>query len=87
RAIREAERALGRVDYSLPENAARNRVFARSLFVVRDIRKGERFTSDNVRSIRPGCGLPPGRIASVIGKKAAESIRRGTPLARRHITR
>lgn len=53
----------------------------RSLFAVRGIKKGEKFTSKNVRSIRPGHGLPPAAIDQIIGKCAARSIERGEPMA------
>ena len=52
----------------------------RSLFVVKDIKKGEVFTEDNVRSIRPAYGLLPRYLKHVLGKKAKRDIKRGTPL-------
>ncbi len=52
----------------------------RSLYCVADIKRGEMFTPDNVRAIRPGFGLPPGRIGDVIGKRAACDVARGTPI-------
>ena len=55
--------------------------FRRSLFAVRDVRAGETFTADNVRSIRPGQGLPPKYLPKILGRKAAKSIAAGTPLA------
>lgn len=78
--IRIAEKALGRVNYQLTEAEAATRVFRRSLFVVRDMKAGERFSHENVRVIRPGHGLAPKFIDKVIGKKAAADIDRGTPL-------
>ena len=55
-------------------------VFRRSLYVLEDIEAGARFTPENVRSIRPGFGLPPGDLPKVLGKRAARKIERGTPL-------
>lgn len=76
-AIRNAEKLLGRVDYSVNP---RNRRFARSLFAVKDIKAGECFTEDNVRSIRPGDGLPPKMMSALIGKSSLTSVYAGEPL-------
>ena len=75
--IRAAEKVLGQVDYSINEN---NRKFARSLYVVKDIKKGEKFTSENIRSIRPSNGLHPKFYEEILGKTAACDIKFGTPL-------
>jgi pseudaminic acid synthase len=79
-AIRVAEKALGQVKYGLTEAEQLNRRSRRSLFVVQDVKAGERLTSDNVRSIRPGYGLPPKHYEEVIGRLAARDMQRGTPL-------
>ncbi|MBC7260763.1 MAG: pseudaminic acid synthase, partial [Chloroflexi bacterium] len=80
-AIRTVEKALGRVSYEIGEREAKSRVFRRSLFVVKDMKAGEVFTEENVRSIRPGYGLPPKFLKEVLGRRAACDIKRGTPLA------
>lgn len=80
KAIREVEEALGKADYSLTEKMKSSRVFVRSLFVTQDIEKGETLTPDNVRSIRPGHGLPPKYLEQILGKKAKVDIEKGTPL-------
>lgn len=80
-AIRRVERALGSVRYGATPEEEKSRVFRRSLFVVRDMRAGERFTADTVRSIRPGHGLHTRHFDEVIGRAAAQDIPRGTPLA------
>ena len=72
---------LGTVQYGTSGEDRKSVQFRRSLFAVQDIRAGETFTKDNVRIIRPGHGLPPKEIGNVIGKTAAVSIKRGTPLA------
>ena len=80
-AIRTAEQALGEVRYELTEQEAASRVFRRSLFVVADMKAGETFTPENVRSIRPGHGLAPKYLPEVLGKRAAAAIPKGTPLS------
>ena len=78
-AVREAEKALGRVSYDVNQD---NRRFARSLYVVKPIRKGERFTEENVRSIRPNAGLPPGLLSIILGKTAVRDIPSGVPITK-----
>jgi pseudaminic acid synthase len=80
KAIRETERAIGKVDYELTEIKMKNRLIGRSLFVVEDMKKGEVFTEKNIRSIRPNFGLAPKFLYEIIGKKASDDILRGTPL-------
>lgn len=79
-AIRITEQSLGEVRYTLTAAEERNRVFRRSLFVVRELRTGEPFTSDHVRSIRPGYGLHPRYLERILGCRAARDIPPGTPL-------
>ena len=80
-AIRTAEKALGEVCYEPSEREVKSRAFRRSLFVVKDMKKGEIFTEENVRSIRPGHGLRPGCLKDILGRKAAQDIQRGIPLS------
>jgi len=79
--IRTVEKALGKVSYGITEKQKSSRVFRRSLFAVKDIRKGEKFAEENVRSIRPGYGLSPKYFDDVVGKKATKDIVIGTPLS------
>ena len=79
-AIRTTEKALGEVRYEVSEQEAKSRVFRRSLFVVKDMKAGEVFTGENVRSIRPGYGLYPRHLKDVLGRRAGQDIRQGTPL-------
>jgi len=81
-AIREAEKALGEVTYELSDKMKKSRKFSCSLFVVKDMKKGEIFTEDNVRSIRPGYGLHPRYLIDVLGKKVRKNTKKGTPLKR-----
>nr|MCR5674519.1 pseudaminic acid synthase [Lachnospiraceae bacterium] len=80
REVRIVEKALGDRAYRLTEKQETERALGRSLFVVRDIAAGEILTEDNIRSIRPGYGLPPVRLDEVLGKKAAHDLERGEPL-------
>ncbi len=80
--IRVAEKALGQVNYVFTEHEAASRVYRRSLFVVKDVKAGETFTPQNVRSIRPGHGMAPKYADEVIGRQAACDIVAGTPLSR-----
>ncbi len=83
--IRLVEKALGRVNYEPGEHELKNRVFRRSLFVVEDMKNGDKFTEDNIRSIRPGMGLAPRFLHDILGRRASCDIPRGTPLAWTHI--
>lgn len=83
--VRTVEAALGHVHYGIEEREQVSRVFRRSLFVVQDVRAGEPFTPENVRSIRPGHGLHTRYLDMVIGQCAAQDIPRGTPLAWLHV--
>ena len=79
-AVHAAEKSLGLVAYGGCASDDSNKIYRRSLFVVRDIRRGETFTTENVRSIRPGHGLPPKYLSRILGTRAAFDIERGTPL-------
>lgn len=81
--VRDAKIAwmsLGKVNYERTLAEIGNVKFRRSLYVVEDIKKGELFTERNVRSIRPGFGLPPKMLPRVIDKVASQNIEAGTPL-------
>lgn len=75
--VREAEKAIGRVDYTLTEKQRKGRDFCRSLYLVEDIKKGEFVTKKNVRSIRPGFGLHPKYYNEIIGKKFINNFEKG----------
>lgn len=86
RDVRQAWESLGTVNYGLKSSERVNAIFRRSLYVVADIRAGEPLTEDNMRSIRPGYGLPPRHLPDVMGRRATTDIARGTPLRWEHIT-
>ena len=71
--IRETEKSLGNINYDVSE---RNKLRRRSLFVVRDLNKGEKFTSTNVRSIRPGYGLHPKYYSEILNKISSQEIKK-----------
>ena len=81
RDCKDAWTALGRAHYDLLGSEAANRQFRRSLYISADVKAGEVLTRANVRSIRPGNGLPPAELARVLGKPAARDLARGEPLA------
>jgi len=78
--IRNVEKALGSINYQLSPKVEKSRVFARSLFIVKDVIKGESITEENVRSIRPGNGLPPKYYKQISGKKFRKDFQLGTPI-------
>lgn len=80
KAVRQAEKAVGNVTYELTEKVKASRKFSRSLFVIEDINAGEKFTEENIRSIRPGFGLHPKYYNELLGKKAKSNLIKGTPL-------
>ena len=77
--IRNVEKALGEVSYELSDKMKSNREFSRSLFVVKDMKKGEIITEDNVCSIRPGFGLHPKYLKEILGKRINKDLKKGTP--------
>jgi N-acetylneuraminate synthase len=79
--VRAGEAALGAVTYEPTPSEARSRILRRSLFVVEDVAAGEPFSEQNVRSIRPGHGLHTRHLPEVLGRRAARSIERGTPMS------
>jgi pseudaminic acid synthase len=86
RAVREAEKAIGVVDYTLTEKQQKGRELCRSLYVVQDIEAGEFIGEENVRSIRPGFGLHPKYFGMLMGKKALKSLQKGDRLDLEYIS-
>lgn len=77
KAVREAESAIGKVDYALTEKQAKGKDFSRSLYVVEDMKAGDVITEKNVRSIRPGFGLHPKFYNEILGKTVNENLEMG----------
>lgn len=86
KAVREAERAIGTVDYRLTEKQSKGRDFSRSLYVVADMKAGDTITEQNVRSIRPGFGLHPKYYAQILGKSIQTDIEAGTRFSLTHLS-
>jgi N-acetylneuraminate synthase len=84
-AVRSAEQSLGSVQYGASDEESKAKVFRRSLFVVKDMKAGEIFSAQSVRSIRPGYGLHTRYLPEVIGRRARCDLRRGTPLKWEHV--
>ena len=81
KAVRETEKAIGKANYEISEKVKKSKIFGRSLFAVKDIKKDETFTKENVRSIRPEHGLEPKYLKEIIGKTASKYIKRGLPMS------
>ena len=78
KAVREAESAIGIVDYKLTEKQQKGREFCRSLYVVEDMKKGDIITKENIKSIRPGFGMHPKHYHTILGRAVAVNIEKGT---------
>jgi pseudaminic acid synthase len=83
-AIRLTEKLMGKIDYVMTEKKKKSREFSRSLFVVKDVAKGDIITKENMRSIRPGYGLHPKFYNEILGKKFLQNIQKGTPINKEH---
>lgn len=80
KAVREAESAIGVVDYTLTEKQAKGKDFSRSLYIVQDMKAGDVITEKNVRSIRPGFGMHPKYYNEILGKEVAVDVEKGETL-------
>ncbi len=78
--IRIAEKAIGKVHYGLTDEEKKSMIFRRSLFVVKDVKAGEKISSENVKSIRPGQGLHTKHIVQITGRSFKKDVARGSPL-------
>ena len=81
KAVRIAESMLGEVDYKMTEKKKKRRQFSRSLFIVKEVKAGEKITRENVRSIRPGFGMHPKYLSEVLGKEFNQDFEKGTPMS------
>ncbi|MBU0660592.1 pseudaminic acid synthase [Patescibacteria group bacterium] len=83
--VQDVSKAMGTVSYEIGEKEKENLVFRRSIFVVKDIKQGEPITREHVRVIRPGYGLDPKELPSILGKIVTQDLERGTPLSLDHV--
>ena len=85
KAVRIAEQMMGKVDYKMTEKKKKSREFSRSLFIVKDVKSGDKISLENIRSIRPGFGMHPRYLSSIIGKEFNQDIERGNPMSTKFI--
>ena len=85
KAIREAELALGEVNYKLTKKQLQGRNFSRSLYITEDVKKGQLVTTKNVRSVRPGYGIHPKHITTLLGKKFNQNISKGARMSFKYV--
>ena len=85
KAIRETEKAIGKIDYTLTDKQVKGRDFSRSLYITKDVKKGDLVLNENIRSIRPGFGLHPKFLSEVLGKKFKKNLIKGTRMSLNHI--
>ena len=81
KAVRQAELTIGKIDYSLSEKQKSSRAYSRSLYIVKDVKKGEILSKENVKSIRPGFGLHPNQLNKILGKKFNNNYKKGTRMS------
>ena len=81
KSIRNVERALGKVKYPTDLSKIKGREFCRSLYVAEDIKAGDVITEKNVRSVRPGFGLPPKYLPQILGHKVNSDLQKGDRLS------
>jgi pseudaminic acid synthase len=80
KAVRETQKLLGSVDYRMNERKQQSRNYARSIYVCKDIKKGEAFTLENLKSVRPGYSMHPKYLPQLLGKKATKNYKMGDRL-------
>ena len=84
-AVRLTEKLMGKADYEMTEKKKKSRQFSRSLFVIKDVKVGDKIDKENVKSIRPGFGMHTKYYHEILGKEFKKNIKKGTPLSELHI--
>jgi len=77
-AVREAELAIGQIDYTLTDKQKQGKNFSRSLYIAKDVKKGDLVTHENLRSVRPGHGMHPKHLPLLLGKRYTKDCIAGT---------
>ena len=85
--IRNAQKAVQGPDYELTEGEKSSTVFRRSIFAIKDIKAGDKFSEENIRVIRPGYGIAPKHFAGLLGNESVRDIKRGEPLTEEDIVK
>jgi len=80
-AVRLTEKLMGKVDYTMTTKKKKSREFSRSLFITKDLKKGDQLTQENIRSVRPSFGLHPKHYENILGKRVIKNVKKGTPLS------
>ncbi len=78
--VRDAEKSIGKIDYNLTEKQKVGKQFTRSLYISKDVKKGDIITNENIKSVRPGFGLHPKHLKNVLGKKFSDNFKKGDRL-------
>lgn len=86
-AIRDTEKLLGKIDYTMNDKKRKSRQFSRSLYIAEDVKAGEVITEKNIRSVRPGYGLHPKHLNDVLGSRFTHDLSKGDRLAYNDITK
>ena len=78
KSIREAELAIGKVNYKLSKSQKRGSSFSRSIYIIKDVKKGDTVSDENVKSVRPGFGMHPKYLPNILGKTFNSDFKKGT---------
>ena len=81
KAVRSAELSVGSINYKLSEKQKLGKSFCRSIYIVQDVKKGDIITGKNIKSIRPGFGMHPKHLNSILGKRFSSNYSMGTRMS------
>lgn len=78
--VKQVSAARGQISYELSESERKSLIYRRSVYVVKDIKAGDLFSSENLRCIRPGLGCHPRFFEKLLGRRTICDLKRGTPM-------